>query len=107
MAQNAFCRAFSQTFSDCRRYELMGLKMGVVVLCNEPSFSSQTKEKLADVDGFKSSGDYEVSSLAKEFKKIFEKNYEIFKNPSGPQSDLASAEPLFVLSNSYACFFRM
>ena len=29
------------------------------------------------------------------------------KNPSGPQSDLASAEPLFVLSNSYACFFRM
>lgn len=80
MAQNAFCRAFSQTFSDCRRYELMGLKMGVVVLCNEPSFSSQTKEKLADVDGFKSSGDYEVSSLAKEFKKIFEQNYEIFKN---------------------------
>ncbi len=80
MAQNAYCRAFSQTFSDCRRYELMGLKLGVVVLCNEPSFSSQTKEKLADVDGFKSSGDYEVSCLAKEFKKVFEKNYEVFKN---------------------------
>lgn len=80
LVQNAFCRAFSETFSDCRRCELMGLKFGIILLCNEPSFSSQTKERLADVDGFKSSGDYEVSTLAKEFKKVFKDNYDVFKN---------------------------
>lgn len=80
MAQNAFCRAFSQVFSNCRRYELMGVKMGVIALCNDPSFSSQTKERLADIDGFKSSGDYEVSCLADGFKKIFKNNYDVFKN---------------------------
>ena len=30
-----------------------------------------------------------------------------YDNAKKGQSDLASAEPLFVLSNSYACFFRM
>ena len=80
--QNAFDKAFKETFSDCKRYEFMGMKIAVIVLCDEPTYSSQTKERLADVDGFKSSRDYELNYIGKALKKLFrdEKYYNQFKN---------------------------
>lgn len=80
--QNAFDKAFKEVFSDCKRYEFMGMRMAVIALCNEPTYSSQTKERLADVDGFKSSRDYELNYIGKELKKLFKKEeyYSQFKN---------------------------
>ena len=78
-AHNAFCKAFKDMFSDCRRNELMGTRMSVIALCNEPSFASQTKERLADIDGFKASGKEEIEALAVHFRKMMRNNYDLFK----------------------------
>ena len=78
--RNAFRRAFSEMFSDCGETCLMGLRMCIIALCNEPAFSSQTKEKLSDIEGFSYSKAYEVNSLAKSFKALMKKNYDLFKN---------------------------
>ena len=55
------------------------MRLGVVALCNEPDFASQTKERLTDVDGFKTSGKYEIDTLAKYFKTLMKDNDEIFR----------------------------
>ena len=78
--QNAFDKAFKEVYSDCRRYEFMGMRMAIIALCDEPTYSSQTKERLADVDGFKSNRDYELSYIGKELKKLFKANNNLFKN---------------------------
>lgn len=81
-ARNSFKKAFSDLFTNCGDYSLMGIRMCVISLCNEPAFSSQTKEKLSDIEGFNYSKSYEVDSLAKAFKSLMksEKYYNLFKN---------------------------
>lgn len=79
LIQNAFDKAFSELLSTCNRTEFMGMRFGIIALCNEPDFSSQTKERLTDIDGFKTNGQYELDTLSKAFKNLMKDNYDVFK----------------------------
>lgn len=78
-AQASFCKAFDELFSNCGQTSLMGTRMCVICLCNEPAFSSQTKTRLTEVDGFKFGHKEELTALAQEFKIAMKNNYDLFK----------------------------
>lgn len=72
---DAFCDYFKNT--EIAKYATIGLNVLCVFQCPEPNFSSQTKERLSGVDGFKASES--LPELVKSFKKIIASNEDIFK----------------------------
>ena len=61
----AFCKAFNQLYGTDYSYEeiLYGLECRVIMLCPEPIFPSQTKEKLAGLKGYPSKGDQILNTM--------------------------------------------
>lgn len=78
-AQTSFCQAFNELFSNCGQTSLMGVRMCVICLCNEPAFNSQTKTRLTEVDGFKFGHAEELKALSQQFKIAMKDNYDLFK----------------------------
>lgn len=82
LAQVALDKAFTRLFSNCNRTEFMGMNIGVVCLCNEPEFSSQTKERMSGADGFRCSerdGKHEIDILTKACMNMMKAHFEEFK----------------------------
>ena len=71
----AFCDYFKNT--EIAKYTGIGLNVLCVFQCQEPSFSSQTKERLSGVDGFKATES--LPELVRSFKKVISSNEEAFK----------------------------
>lgn len=79
MAKEGFSRAYTSLFSNCSGFELNGLDFMIIALCNEPNFSSQTKERLSEIPGINVRGQKEFETLATEFRKLMNKYYQQFK----------------------------
>lgn len=71
----AFCDYFGN--HDIEKYASMGLNVLFILRCPEPSFSSQTKERLTTVEGWESSAP--IPKLVKSFTKIIKSDEENFK----------------------------
>lgn len=79
MFEAAWAQAFCDYFGnhDIEKYASMGLNVLFILRCPEPSFSSQTKERLTTVEGWESSAP--LPKLVKSFTKIIKADEETFK----------------------------
>jgi DNA gyrase subunit B len=76
IVNKAYTNAFETIFGDVSGYACKGVNFLVIMLCNEPSFSSQTKERLSDIREFDLS---RLPDLEKAFKKLINDNLDYFK----------------------------
>lgn len=71
----AFCDYFGN--HDVEKYAAMGINVLFILQCPEPSFSSQTKERLTTIEGFESSAP--LDKLVKSFTKIIKAHEDEFR----------------------------
>lgn len=76
IVNKAFNNAFEAIFGDVSGYSSKGVNFLVILQCNEPSFSSQTKERLSDIREFDLS---RIPELEKAFKRLINDNIEYYK----------------------------
>jgi hypothetical protein len=76
MVNKAYTNAFEAIFGDVSGYACKGVNFLVILQCNEPSFSSQTKEKLSDIREFDLT---RLPDLEKAFKRVINDNLEYYK----------------------------
>lgn len=76
MINKAYTNAFESIFGDVSGYACKGVNFLVILQCNEPSFSSQTKEKLSDIREFDLT---RLPDLEKAFKRVINDNLEYYK----------------------------
>lgn len=72
----AYNKAFSEFFGNVNDKAQMGVNFLNITMCNEPTFSSQTKERLADVPDFNM---WDLPELINEFKIVIRKNRDQFE----------------------------
>lgn len=77
LSTEAFRRAFAKLFPgvDYKYNETRGINFCTIILCPEPSFSSQTKERMSGCDGINIDL---IDSLVKSIYKVMNDNYDLF-----------------------------
>lgn len=73
----AYTDAFREYFGNLNKYESYGLVINAIVLSSNPHYTSQTKTELSQLDRINYS---QAKQLIDNFKQVFKKNYEVFKD---------------------------
>lgn len=76
MVERSYSKAFSEFFGSCNNYEHFGVNFLNITLCNEPTFSSQTKERLTDIPDFNT---WDLPQLVDAFRNIIKRNRDDFE----------------------------